>query len=199
MKNKILATFFILVLGLAMVGFSYAAWTSSVQMKGNASVGNIDLKYLSCAKGTETSPSANPSWVYSDTDHTITITLANVYPGYKVNLGLTMANGGTLPLYFNTFQMTSCSSPALAAWFTLGFYSVYPTTFNVGPIDFNYYATLRNYQSDWGIPAAAVTLAPGASGTSWIQIAVDPNMPSAFMTETLVVTFQLTAALAAPV
>jgi hypothetical protein len=195
MKNKILATFVILVLGLAMVGVSYAAWTSSVQMKGNASVGNIDLKYLACAKGAETSPSANPSWVYSDTDHTITITLANVYPGYKVDLGLTMANGGTLPLYFDTFKMTYCSSTPLAAWFTLGFYDALPH-FNVGPVDFNYYATLRDYQSDWGIPASAVTLAPGASGTSWIRIAVDPNMPSGFMTETLTVTFQLTAALA---
>jgi hypothetical protein len=197
MKNKILATFVVLVLGLAMVGVSYAAWTSSVQIKGNASVGNIDLKYLACAKDKETSPSANPSWVYSDTDHTITITLANVYPGYKVDLGLTMANGGTLPLYFDTFQMTYCSSNALAAYFTLGFYAPRPN-FNVGPAPFTAYAPLHDYQSDWGIPEVAVTLGPGASGTSWIQIAVDPNMPSAFMTETLVVTFQLTAALAAP-
>jgi hypothetical protein len=198
MKNKILASFVVLVLGLAMVGVSYAAWTSSVQMKGNASVGTIDLKYLACAKDRETSPSANPSWVYSDTDHTITITLTNVYPGYKVDLGLTLANGGTLPLYFDTFQMTYCSSTPLAAWFSLGFYSVHPTTFNVGPINFNYYATLHDYQSSWGISEAAVTLAPGASGTSWIQIAVDPTMPAGFMGETLVVTFQLAAALAVP-
>jgi len=195
MKNKILATFFVLVLGLAMVGFSYAAWTSSVQMKGNASVGNIDLRFVSCTKLGESSPSANPSWVYNDADHTITITLANVYPGYKVDLNLMMKNFGTLPLAFDTFQMTYCSSTALAAWFKLGFYSAYPSTFNVGPTDFNYYATLHSY-AYWGIPASAVTLAPGASGPSAIQVAVDPNMPVAFQNEVLVVTFQLTAALA---
>ncbi len=191
MKKKIMALFAVLVMALAVAGTAYAAWTSSVQINGTATVGTLDLRWYSFSVDSETSPSATITSSYSDTDHTISITLHNVYPGYRANLTLQTKNYGTLPLNFDTFQMTSCSSTPLAAWFKLGFYGPYPI-FNVGPFDFNYYASLRTY-AGWLIPAAAVSLQPGATGASPIQISVDPAMPSGFMGETLVVTFQLTA------
>jgi hypothetical protein len=103
-------------------------------------------------------------------------------------------NKGNLPLKFYSFQMTTCSDSGLAGYFNLGFvtpndaYNVYS--------NLNYYSTLHTYEGDWSIPAAAITLAPGAVQVSLISLDVANNIPTGYQGAALSVTFQLQATLA---
>ena len=90
--------------------------------------------------------------------------------------------------------MTTCSDTNVAAYFNLGFVTPMDT-YNVYS-NLNYYSTLHTYEGNWGIPAASITLAPGAVQVSLISLDVANNIPSGYQGVTLSVTFELQATFA---
>jgi hypothetical protein len=195
--KKIMGIFAAIIISLAVIGFSYATWYSSVYINGYATLGTIDLRHYSFGVYNQTSPAATITPVYSDADHTLTLTMGPVYPGWKAFMGVNLINNGNLPLKFYSFQMIYVSDATLAGYFNLGFCMPIPPSYPYNVYaDFNYFGTLRTYEGDWGIPAASITLAPGAIQYSLISIDVNSNIPSSYQGSTLTVTFQLQATLA---
>jgi len=192
--KKILVMFAVILTALAIVGFSYATWFSSVYINGAATVGTIDLEHYNFNVVHQTTPAATITPSYPDAYH-LTLTISPVYPGWSANMTVTVINDGNLPLKFYSFQMTSVSDTNFANYFYLGFLTP-SNTYNVGPTSLNYYSTLHTYEGDWGIPAAAITLQPGATQASTITLSVDPSLPMSWSGQTLSVTFQLQATLA---
>jgi hypothetical protein len=191
--KKIFAMFLTIIIALAVVGFSYATWYSSVFINGNATLGTIDLQHYNFGVKNQTDPAAIISYSYPDSHH-LTLTISPVYPGWKAFMWVNVINAGNLPLKFYTFQMTTCSDTNIAGYFNLGFVTPIDT-YNVYS-NLNYYSTLHTYEGDWGIPAPAITLAPGAVQVSLISLDVANNIPSAYQGQTLSVTFELQATLA---
>jgi hypothetical protein len=191
--KKILAMFAVIMIALTIVGFSYATWYSSVFINGNATLGTIDLQHYNFGVKNQTSPAATISYSYPDNYH-LTLTISPVYPGWKAFMWVNVINQGNLPLKFYSFKMTTCSDTSVAAYFNLGFVTPMDT-YNVYH-DLNYYSTLHTYEVDWGIPAASITLAPGAVQVSLISLDVANNIPSAYQGVTLSVTFELQATFA---
>lgn len=191
--KKILAMFVTIMVALAVVGFTYAQWYSSVYINGNATLGTIVLQHYNFGVKNQTAPAATIGYSYPDA-YTLTLTIGPVYPGWKAFMWVNVINAGTLPLKFYSFQMTARNDATLAGYFNLGF--VTPAdTYNVYA-DLNYFWTLRTYEGDWGIPAASITLAPGAIQSSLISLDVNNGIPTGYQGATLSVTFQLQATLA---
>lgn len=191
--KKILAMFAVIMIALTIVGFSYATWYSSVFINGNATLGTIDLQHYNFGVKNQTSPAATISYSYPDNYH-LTLTISPVYPGWKAFMWVNVINQGNLPLKFYSFQMTTCSDANVAGYFNLGFVTPMDT-YNVYS-NLNYYSTLHTYEGNWGIPAASITLAPGAVQVSLISLDVANNIPSAYQGVTLSVTFELQATFA---
>lgn len=193
--KKIIGIFVAIIIALAAIGFSYATWYSSVFIVGNATLGTIDLRHASFSVKNQTSPAVTITPTYSDTDHKLTLDIGPVYPGWKAFMWVNLVNKGNLPLKFYSFQMTTRSDATLAGYFNLGFVTPMDT-YNVGPINLNYYWDLHTYEGDWGIPAASITLQPNAVQNSLISLEASSSIPSGYQGQTLWVTFELQATLA---
>jgi hypothetical protein len=201
--KKILAMFAAIIISLAVIGFSYATWYSSVFINGNATLGTIDLRHHSFSVFNQTSPAATISTSYADTDHQLTLDIGKVYPGWKAFMNVTLVNKGNLPLKFYSFEMTSRNNASLASYFNLGIcmpvppnypYNVLPDTTLLNK-ELNYYWTLHKYEADWGIPASYITLQPNEAHWSLISLELG-DVPSGYQGETLSVTFEWKATLA---
>jgi hypothetical protein len=191
MKNRVLAVFAVLMTGLALVGFSYAMWTSAININGTATMGTIDLQWYTYWIQNETTPHGVLAVSFPDV-YTCTITLTNVYPGYRVFVNLVTKNAGSIPLRYYSFQMISWNNDALAQTFNLGFCApVSGDPFNVQGTFYDY-RNLNTYDG-WGIPREAVALNPGATHNNlvgiWVPLDIAPNL----MGTTFTATFQLTA------
>jgi len=194
--KKIMGIFAAIIISLAVIGFSYATWYSSVFINGNATLGTIDLQHYSFGVFNQTTPAATIGYSYPDV-HTLTLTIGPVYPGWKAFLGVNVINAGNLPLKFYSFQMTAWSDTALAGFFNLGFCMPIPPNYPYNVYaNLNYFGTLHTYEGDWGIPAASITLQPGQIQYSLISLDVANNIPSTYQGQTLIVTFELQATLA---
>ena len=191
--------FAVVLIALAIVGFSYATWFSSVVINGTATVGSIDLQHYQFGLYNQTTTfNATVGYTYPDV-HTLTLTISPVYEGWTGFMWVNLTNAGNLPLKFYSFQMTYVNDPTMAGYFNLGFVAGYPHTvgdyYNVGPASLTYYSALHTYEGDWSIPAMYITLQPGAVHNSLISLSV-PSIPSAYMGASLVVQFTITATLA---
>jgi hypothetical protein len=191
--KKIIAMFVTIMIALAVVGFTYANWYSSVFINGNATLGTIDLQHYNFGVKNQTTPAATIGYSYPDNHH-LTLTIGPVYPGWKAFMWVNVINKGNLPLKFYSFQMTARNDATLAGYFNLGFVTPLDT-YNVYA-DLNYFWTLHTYESNWGIPAASITLAPEAVQVSLISLDVANNIPIGYQGATLIVTFELQATLA---
>jgi hypothetical protein len=189
MKNRVLAAFAVLMMSLALVGVSYAMWTSSIVINGTATMGKIDLQWYDYGIKNETTPTGVLAVGFPDV-HTCTITLTHVYPGYTVFVNLRTTNAGNIPLRYDTFQMTAWSRDDLAQTFHLGF--VAPSdTFNVQGTFYDY-RNLNTYDG-WGIPRSAVALNPGDIHNNLVGIWVPTDIDPGLMGLTFTATFKLTA------
>ena len=195
MKNKLVVVFMFMILAFSVAGASYAIWTSSVTFNGTATMGNIDLIIKSAVTDATSNAFISTSYSLATDKKSVDITLGNLYPGAEVNITVTTRNKGSLPLAYNSFQLTSSSEDDIDDYFWLGFYAPALDAYNLYGT-FDYLKTIQYYAS-WGIPVEAVTIDPLTDYSSLVTIRVANTLPESMMGESLTVTFVLTGALAA--
>jgi type 1 fimbria pilin len=175
MKNKMLAAFAILIVSLAVIGFSYAAWTQTIYVTGNATFGTLDLLWSNYQPNSSSSPAVSFSASISGDQQTITVNLGNVYPGAYVSFWLETTNYGTLPVRYYNFQCTGTTDNTLDSHFTLTFYDPLSNP--------NIWATFAQWQGtthvydDWGIGHQYITFGPGVSHWNLVSISIDNDVP----------------------
>ncbi len=119
----------IVILGLGLIGYSYASWSQSVNINGSVQSGKlswgfVDTSFISLDTGndytcddslttfTQTDQDVgNTTGTFGDYDgdnvpHLFTVTLNNTYPDYYNNVTADVKNYGTIPVYFEQAQLT---------------------------------------------------------------------------------------------
>jgi len=106
MNGKMAAIFGVLIIGLAVMGASYAMWTETLSVSGTVGTGELDAEFtqaLSSDNEVEYDVGENMC-VLSDSDSdgdydVATITLMNGYPSFECYTNLTIHNCGSIPLH----------------------------------------------------------------------------------------------------
>jgi hypothetical protein len=133
MNKKISVIFAILIIGLVLVGVSYACWLKTLTINGFVKTGKLDVQITSV--GTDDEPNHMPdpgipgAWVGNDpgyikdvgscfayidrvndpTNETLQINITNAYPSYHCSVHFTVYNVGTVPVKYNG---TTTTAPA---------------------------------------------------------------------------------------
>jgi predicted ribosomally synthesized peptide with SipW-like signal peptide len=106
MKSKVAGLFAVLLIALAVVGFSYAYWTETIKIEGSVATGELDAEFSAATCTDNESPPFDVGTctvTLTDTDSDLdydkaTITILNAYPSYVCDVYLTIHNCGTIPL-----------------------------------------------------------------------------------------------------
>jgi hypothetical protein len=116
--KKTMSLFAVMMISLLVVGLSYAVWSKTLTISGEVNTGSLDWQFVAascldtsgndynCRDGFAGPP---PLFWTSDKDvgitsveitdpHTVTVTLANVYPSYFASINVYAVNTGTIPL-----------------------------------------------------------------------------------------------------
>jgi hypothetical protein len=194
MKNKIFAIFVTLIMALAVAGYAYGNWLSTVNINGNITTGTLELTVWDFGVYNQTGSAViTPS--YSGRDLTLTIT--NTYPGWHAYVNVRFKNTGTIPLKFYSFGLAYNSGTAdLLNYYQLGFlYGTWPSlTFNYGPATLAYYQTTHYYATEFGGMGypTGFTMNPGDTHDNSLYIGLDSSL-STYQNTALSVTFSVTA------
>lgn len=121
-RSKILVL--ILVLAFALTGVGYAAWTDQLNINGTVETGNLDVDFVSavvdlpCLPPITLCPAiAADKYVtkeieYVDED-TCKVTIGNLYPGARVWFDVIQQNKGSIPVKFDSAEITFEGDPEL--------------------------------------------------------------------------------------
>lgn len=123
--NSKIALPFLLIIMIGAIGFSYAWWTESLNINGNAQTGELKmvLMDLYCKDGYwQGTPGGTGSWqnepintgvatIQQVNDHTIRITMENAYPGYIADFHFRMKNVGSIPAKMKNAYITNIVDP----------------------------------------------------------------------------------------
>jgi hypothetical protein len=139
--KKIFAVFAALIVALAVVGFTYASWFSSIDINANINTGKLELSITDFWKNNETGYSTITS---SDAYPTnaITLTINNTYPGWNATAFLRVKNTGTIPLVYYSFGLQRTGGyDYLMDFYQLGFayFNGASYVFNLGPNDLRWF------------------------------------------------------------
>jgi len=165
--KKIRTLFMVAIIALGGVGIGYAMWTESVDIDVSATTGNLDFKIeqiqiLDADGATITTNKVN--------DYEWDITVTDTYPGWKGFINILHRNAGTVSLKYESFQVLALTGPAaLKNGYTITFYDPSDNPNVLGTLQ--EFTTKQYYDTDWGIPAAAITLIPGQG--QWSKVSLD--------------------------
>jgi hypothetical protein len=194
MKNKILAIFGTLIIALAVVGYAYGNWYSTVNITGNVTTGTLELSIVDFGVHNQTG-SAVITPTYSGRD--LTLTINNTYPEWHAYVVVRFNNTGTIPLKFYSFGLNYNSGTYdLLNYYKLGF--LYPKggdyAFNYGPATLMWYQTTHYYATEFGGMGypAGFTMNPGETHDNMLYIGLDGSL-TAYPNTALSVTFWVTA------
>jgi hypothetical protein len=101
--------FIMLLVALVTMGIAYGAWTQQLYINGNASTGTFDVRFDYLYTEYEVT-GCNPS--LSVDGHTMTVAIANAYPGFHCAGGYSIRNLGTIPAKINGLVQTFNDVPA---------------------------------------------------------------------------------------
>ena len=198
MKNKIFAIFVTLILALAVAGFAYGNWFSTVNITGNVTTGNLELSVWDFSVISQTgyatiTPVFSPSAPYN----LLTLTINNTYPGWHALVNVQFKNTGTIPLEFYSFGLTYNSGTVdLLNYYKLGFLYWNGTQYvlNYGPATLAYYQTTHYYATEFGGMGypTGFTMNPGDLHNNVLYIGLDSSL-TAYQNTALSVTFSVTA------
>lgn len=100
------AIFGVLIVGLAVMGASYAQWTEELTISGTVATGELAAEFsaISCSDNEVDMDVATCEVALevdgeSGTTKIAIITLDNAYPCYMCDVDLTISNTGTIPLH----------------------------------------------------------------------------------------------------
>jgi len=136
-KGKCLAIPLILLIGLAISGFAYASWYTTLNINGTVNTGILDWRFTTvlfmdedgkdhhCGDGFNPPPTRGDKDVGSTyaeivkpENRTVKVTLTNVYPCYFTMISLYAKNTGTIPLIIekviiNGYAFNKTQTPAM--------------------------------------------------------------------------------------
>jgi len=95
MKCRVAGLFAVVLIALAVVGFSYAWWTETLTISGSVETGKLEVKFKN--DGIVKSCSPEMTCKTEVTDTAITVTVSNGYPCGWCNVTFTIENTGTIP------------------------------------------------------------------------------------------------------
>jgi hypothetical protein len=195
--KKIFAVFAALIVALAVVGFTYASWFSSVDINANINTGTLKLEITDFWLFNETGYSTITPYSGSPTN-AITITIGNTYPGWNAFALLRVKNTGTIPLVFYSFNLVRTGGwDYLMDYYQLGF--LYPPDascqFNLGPHDLRWFTGGPYLYKDY-FPSypAGFTMNPGDIHDNMLYFGLKDTLTDyQSLSPALQVTFTLTA------
>lgn len=171
---KIGIIFLVSIIALAGIGASYATWFDQTQVEVTATTGTLSYQIDSIAYYDQSPTGSNVAInaiAVGDYKHW-QITVNGAFPGWEGRVLITWHNTGSIPLTFDSFQVVVNNDPAgLAPYYNLKFY--YGSGWTLTNLDASL-AYLWGYgpmtYAYLGIPASAVTIAPGATGESVVGL-----------------------------
>jgi predicted ribosomally synthesized peptide with SipW-like signal peptide len=99
----------LMVVALATIGVAYGAWTDQLNINGNVTTGTFDVRmdylYVDAAV-------AGCNAAISADGKTLTVTIANAYPGYACGGGVSIRNLGTVAAKINGLVQVANTVPA---------------------------------------------------------------------------------------
>ncbi len=117
MKSKASALFAVVLIALAVLGFSYAWWTETLTISGTITTGELDVEftgaytstcsdYMTCTVNFEGGGEADPT--PGDLSK-MTVTVNNGYPSGWCNITFTIRNCGTIPAKVKAINISPVS------------------------------------------------------------------------------------------
>jgi hypothetical protein len=201
MKTKIAMVFAVLMAALAVSGFSYATWYSSVFINGNVKTGSVDMIISAFEVRNQTDYPADivPAGVGTNT---LTLDINKTYPGWHAFVWIQFKNTGTIPLRFYAFTITRTGGEDLMAYYSLGFCydNGVDYSFNFGPHAFSSLTGWTYYDTDLElklIPRSYLTLQPGDSHWNLVYLGLDSSLGGS-QSKMMNVKFEFEAAQAFP-
>ncbi len=144
MRHRSLIFCVIAVLALGLIGFGYAAWSSTVTVNATVNTGKLQL---GIATATTTPATGSPDYVWNGSSaaantqglvvgsltesngtalsgypgyySSVTEAYANVYPDYAAGYTVSVANLGTIPIALNTPTITWTGDSSVQADYTV--------------------------------------------------------------------------------
>lgn len=99
----------ILLIALASLGLAYGAWTDQLNINGNVTTGTFDVRMDYMYYDWEQS---GCTAAVSADGKTLTVTIANAFPGFHCGGGVSIRNLGTVPAKINGLVEVSNTVPA---------------------------------------------------------------------------------------
>jgi hypothetical protein len=188
-----LVAFAVLMLSFSVIGFSYAAWITTLTINGNVTFGKLSLIWSNAQFDHETSPTGQWSVGIDGTHKILTVTIGNAYPGYEVWFYVQTTNDGTLPVRYDNVKCTGTNDASLDSHFTLTFYDPSKTPNIVGT--FAQWKGTAHVYRDNGIADQYVTFDPTVAHWSYVSISIDDSVDQTYSGLTYTATFELTGVL----
>jgi hypothetical protein len=83
----------ILLIALSTLGLAYGAWTDTLNINGTVQTGTFEVQFTNLWWS-----DTNCSYVMDSTNHTLTITANNAYPGFWCEVSVEVKNTGSIPV-----------------------------------------------------------------------------------------------------
>jgi len=112
MKTKIASIFAILLIALAVAGFSYAWWTETLTIDGSVSTGKLDVAFENIGITLSEYMTGAAEGIDTDSDgdyDKINVTIGNGYPCGWANVTFNITNTGTIPAKCTNITITAAS------------------------------------------------------------------------------------------
>jgi hypothetical protein len=107
MKTKMVGLFAVVMIALMVAGFAYAHWTETLVINGTVKTGELDLRWSCQCWDNDEPPLKDVGEISCDIEgDTLTITVTNAYPCYKVGGEIDIENVGTVPAVLKKYKIT---------------------------------------------------------------------------------------------
>jgi len=106
-----------LVLAVIVLGAALAMWSETLTVNVTVNTGKVDVSISAqCLEAPEAEGKdvASCTVTPSEDGNSVTVTISNAYPGYKVNVYLTVSNDGTIPVKLYRFSISEYDESALS-------------------------------------------------------------------------------------
>jgi len=192
MKTKIGVIFLVMIMSLAGVGASYAAWYDQTEITTTATTGTLSYKIADISVHDQTPSaitiSANP--VSGEAWKKWTLTVTGAYPGWEGRVLIEWENTGSIPLEFDSFKVTVNDGWALSAYYNLKFY--YGSGWTSTNLDDNL-QSLHNQgwkpYSDLGVGPGDTLINAGGTGYSVVGLKLSDTLTD-YQATTIIFTVQ---------
>lgn len=92
----------ILLIALSTLGLAYGAWTDTLNINGTVKTGTLEVQFTNLWWSDN-----NCTYALDPTNHTLTISAVNAYPGFWCEGSVEIKNTGTIPVKIMPVNVTT--------------------------------------------------------------------------------------------